>query len=174
MASNDGRSRHWSFGYDHAGFRLAQILARAAVSRGYSVTHFGPSDDHQPVDYVPFCVAAATQVATGASTFGLVIGGSGQGEQIAANKVRGIRAALCPDLHYTMLARRDNDANVLAVPARLIAPELAIQVLDVWLTTKFEGGRHARRLSHIADYEGGLLALPEPTSVQHPAGDDVS
>jgi len=166
MVGGDGAAAgtKWVFGYDHAGYRLAQILDDYLVGLGCRVEHFGPTDDASPVDYVPFCVAAATAVATREARFGAVIGGSGQGEQMAANKVRGVRAALCLDTHFAMLARRDNDANVIGLGARITAPELVVQIIEVWMNTNFEGGRHARRLSHMDEYERGVQEWTLPSS----------
>jgi len=151
----------WALGYDHAGFRLASQLAEYLTSAQHFVTHFGPLNDLESVDYVPFCIAAATEVAAARADFGIVIGGSGQGEQMAANKVRGIRAALCTDAHFALLARRDNDANVLALPGRMMAKEYAEQIVEIWTDTKFAGGRHLRRLGQIALYEKGELQFPQ-------------
>jgi ribose 5-phosphate isomerase B len=84
---------------------------------------------------------------------GIVLGGSGQGEQIAANKVRGVRAALCHDLYTARMSRLHNDANVLSLGARVVAPSLAREILELWLDTRFEGGRHARRVRQIEEIE---------------------
>ncbi|MBB3606385.1 ribose 5-phosphate isomerase B [Mycolicibacterium sp. BK556] len=111
------------------------------------------------VDYAPFCIAAALEVVNGEADYGIVIGASAQGEQIAANKVKGVRAALVTDVHFAKLARRDNDANIIALPGRIIAKEYAVEILSVWIQTQFEGGRHARRLNDIKLFEEGLLDL---------------
>jgi ribose 5-phosphate isomerase B len=137
---------------DHAGFALKQIVIEHLKSLGHDVTDLG-TDSEEPVDYPPFCAAAARAVVRGPAALGIVIGGSGQGEQIAANKVRGARAALCHDEYTARLSRQHNDANVLALGARLVAPTLALDILDVWLTTAFEGGRHIARLEEIAAIE---------------------
>jgi ribose 5-phosphate isomerase B len=142
-----------AIGFDHAGFELAHALEGWLSQDGHSVVLVGPTDKLDSVDYPPFCIEAASKVSEQAADFGIVLGGSGQGEQIAANKVWGIRAALCTEPYYAMLARRDNDANVLALPARLITFEYAAVILRAWLETPFEGGRHARRMKLIADYE---------------------
>lgn len=161
----------WAFGYDHAGFRLANQLDQYLRKAGYAVTHYGPADDSESVDYVPFCIAAAKAVADGRADYGVVIGGSGQGEQMAANKVRGVRAALCNDTYFAKLARRDNDANVLALAGRMIAKEYAEAILEVWIGTQFEGGRHKRRIGMIGMYENGELLLPEARIVNLQGGD---
>jgi ribose 5-phosphate isomerase B len=109
------------------------------------------------VDYPPFCAAAARAVAAGKADRAIVLGGSGQGEQIAANKVDGIRASLCHDLLLARLAREHNDANVLAIGARVVAPAYAREIVRLWLDTPFDGGRHAPRLEQIAQIERGEL-----------------
>jgi ribose 5-phosphate isomerase B len=106
-----------------------------------------------PVDYPPICAEVARRVARGEGDLGIVIGGSGQGEAIAANKVHGARAALCHDEYTARLARRHNDATVLSLGARVVATELALDIVDVFLTTDFEGGRHVARLDEIAAIE---------------------
>ncbi|MDQ1443855.1 MAG: ribose 5-phosphate isomerase [Acidimicrobiaceae bacterium] len=137
---------------DHAGFRLKQVVAGWLRDRGHSVLDFG-TDSEEPVDYPAFCVAAARAVVGGQAEVGIVLGGSGQGEQIAANKVHGARAALCHDETTARLARQHNDANVLSLGGRLLGETLALAVVDVFLTTPFEGGRHQPRLDQIAAVE---------------------
>jgi ribose 5-phosphate isomerase B len=105
------------------------------------------------VDYPPICAAVGRAVRDGRADRGIVLGGSGQGEQIAANKVHGARAALCNDLFTARLSREHNDANVLAMGARIVAPALAREILRIWLETAFEGGRHAARLDQISAIE---------------------
>jgi ribose 5-phosphate isomerase B len=105
------------------------------------------------VDYPSFCAAAARAAVDGRADRAIVIGGSGQGEQIAANKVHGARAALCHDLYLARLSREHNDANVLAMGARVIAPEYARAIVTLWLETPFEGGRHVPRLEQITEIE---------------------
>src|SRR6202042_435133 len=104
----------------------------------------------EPVDYPGFCAAAARAVVRGEADAGIVIGGSGQGEQIAANKVHGARAALCHDEFTARLSRQHNNANVLALGARILATQLALVVTDEWLATDFEGGRHVARIEQVA------------------------
>jgi ribose 5-phosphate isomerase B len=139
-------------GSDHAGYHLKSQLVRYLEEHDHQVTDLG-TDSDEPVDYPPICAAVARRVAEGEAARGIVLGGSGQGEQIAANKVRGIRAALCNCVLTARLAREHNDANVLSIGARLVTPELAIQILDVFLSTDFAGGRHARRVQQLADIE---------------------
>src|SRR5208282_5928639 len=106
-----------------------------------------------PVDYPLYCAACARYVVGGLADFGIVIGGSGQGEQIAANKVHGARAALCHDEYTARFARMHNNANVLSLGARILAPELAFDIVDIFLSTNFEGGRHQARLDELHDIE---------------------
>ena len=137
---------------DHAGFPLKRVIVAHLESLGHDVDDLG-TDSEVPVDYPPFCAAAARAVVRGPADLGIVIGGSGQGEQIAANKVHGARAALCHDEYTARLSRQHNDANLLALGARLVAPTLALDILDVWLSTTFEGGRHVARLEQVAAIE---------------------
>jgi ribose 5-phosphate isomerase B len=109
------------------------------------------------LDYPPFCAAAAHAVARGDADRGIVLGGSGQGEQIAANKVDGVRAALCHDIYLARLSREHNDANVLSMGARIVATTLAEEIVQVWLSTPFGGGRHVPRIEQIAAIERGEL-----------------
>ncbi|HSL15881.1 MAG TPA: ribose 5-phosphate isomerase B [Actinomycetota bacterium] len=143
-----------AMGSDHAGYRLKTDLARYLRDEGHDVEDLG-TDSEEPVDYPPFCAAVGRAVVAGSADRGVVLGGSGQGEQIAANKVQGVRAALGNDLYTARLSRQHNDANVLAIGARIVAPELAREILRVWLATPFEGGRHVRRLEQISDIERG-------------------
>jgi ribose 5-phosphate isomerase B len=139
-------------GADHAGFGLKEDLIHHLKELGHEVEDLG-TDSEEPADYPPICAAVARTVRDGRADRGVVLGGSGQGEQIAANKVRGTRAALCNDLYTARMARRHNDANVLAMGARIVAPALARQILEVWLDTEFEGGRHQRRIEQIGEIE---------------------
>ncbi|HET9060257.1 MAG TPA: ribose 5-phosphate isomerase B [Acidimicrobiales bacterium] len=137
---------------DHAGYNLKLVVAAHLRELGHEVTDLGAFGT-DPVDYPPFCANCARQVVEGSVDLGIVIGGSGQGEQIAANKVHGARAALCHDEYTARLARRHNNANVLALGARILAPELANDIVDVFLATDFEGGRHQARLDELAAIE---------------------
>ena len=145
-----------SIASDHAGFGLKEELKTFLAELGHDVVDCGTHSD-EPVDYPPFCAAAARQVAAGLADRGVVLGGSGQGEQIAANKVDGVRASLCHDLYTARLAREHNDANVLGLGARVIAPAYAKEIVRVWLDTPFEGGRHIARIEQIAMIERGEL-----------------
>ena len=139
-------------GADHAGFPLKTLLIERLKAAGHDIIDVG-TDSEQSVDYPAFCAAAARAVARGEADRGIVLGGSGQGEAIAANKVHGARAALCNDLFTARLGRLHNNANVLAMGGRIVAPELAYEILDIFLDTPFEGGRHEGRLEQIAAIE---------------------
>jgi ribose 5-phosphate isomerase B len=141
-------------GCDHAGYPLKEALKVFLKEEGHEVEDFG-TDSEEMVDYPDFCAAAARAVVDGRADRGIVLGGSGQGEQLAANKVRGTRAALCNDLYLAELSRRHNDANVLAMGGRIVAVALAKEIVRLWLATPFEGGRHARRLEQVAEIERG-------------------
>jgi ribose 5-phosphate isomerase B len=141
-------------GCDHAGYPLKESLKAFLQHDGHEVLDFG-TDSEEMVDYPDFCAAAARAVVDGRADRAIVLGGSGQGEQLAANKVRGSRAALCNDLHLAELSRRHNDANVLAMGGRIVAPALAAEITRLWLATPFDGGRHARRLEQVAEIERG-------------------
>ena len=139
-------------GGDHAGFRLKQDLVAFLNELGHDVEDLG-TDSEAAADYPPICAAVGRAVRDGRVERGVVLGGSGQGEQIAANKVRGVRAALCNDLYTARMSRQHNDANVLSIGARVVAPALAREILEVWLDTGFEGGRHERRVRQIGEIE---------------------
>ena len=137
---------------DHAGFRLKTVVAAHLADAGHEVLDMG-TDSEDSVDYPPFCAAAGRAVVDGLADFGVVIGGSGQGEQIAANKVNGVRAALCHDEWMARMARMHNNANVLAFGARVLADARALDILDLFLATEFEGGRHQPRIEQLAAIE---------------------
>ena len=141
-----------AIGADHAGFALKQHLMRTLRTLGHDVDDRGTHSE-EPIDYPPLCADVARLVVDGRADRGIVIGGSGQGEQMAANKVAGIRAALCNDLYTARMAREHNDANVLAIGGRIVAAGLADEIVKVWLTTRFEGGRHQRRVDQIMELE---------------------
>jgi ribose 5-phosphate isomerase B len=141
-----------AIGSDHAGFRLKEHLKEVLKDGGHEVIDLG-TDSEEPVDYPPICAGVGKEVAAGRAERGIVLGGSGQGEQIVANKIVGVRAALCNDLYTARLSRAHNDANVLAIGARIVADELAEEILGVWLATPFEGGRHVQRIEQIAAIE---------------------
>ena len=137
---------------DHAGFALKAELVQWLRAEGHEVVDLG-TDSEAPVDYPGFCAAAGRAVAGGDADLGIVLGGSGQGEQIAANKVHGVRAALCHDLWLARMARSHNDANVLSMGGRVVTPTIAKEIVGVFLSTPFEGDRHVGRLRQIADIE---------------------
>lgn len=137
-----------AIGADHAGFRYKERLRRVLSERGHEVTDFG-TDSEQPVDYPPIVRPVAEAVAAGRFERGIVLGGSGNGEAIVANRVRGVRCTLCWSIESARLARQHNDANVLSLGERLIPPDDLLPIVETWLTTPFDGGRHARRVALI-------------------------
>jgi ribose 5-phosphate isomerase B len=141
-----------AIGADHAGFPLKEHLKQTLVRLGHAVDDHG-TDSEAAVDYPPICIGVGRAVADGKADRGIVLGGSGQGEQIAANKVPGVRAALCNDLYTARLSREHNDANVLSMGGRIVAFGLADEILTLWLATAFEGGRHQRRIDLITEAE---------------------
>ena len=144
-----------AIGADHAGFALKQHLVRTLRALGHDVDDRGTHTE-DAIDYPPICADVARAVIGGAADRGIVIGGSGQGEQMAANKVPGIRAALCNDLYTARMSRAHNDANVLAMGGRIVGCGLAEEIVRLWLDTRFEGGRHQRRVDQIMEIEKSL------------------
>ena len=142
-----------AIGTDHAGFRYKERLVALLRARGHEVTDFG-TDSPAPVDYPRFVRPVAEAVARGTVERGIVLGGSGNGEAMVANRVPGVRCALCWSVESARLARAHNDANVLSLGERLVAPALLEPILDAWLTTPFEGGRHLRRIRQIDGLDG--------------------
>ncbi|MGI9017447.1 MAG: ribose 5-phosphate isomerase B [Euzebya sp.] len=141
-----------AIGADHAGYELKQHLSSTLRELGHEVLDQG-TDSTERVDYPPIMAAVGRAVVAGQADRGIVLGGSGQGEQIAANKVNGVRAALCNDLYTARMSRAHNDANVLALGARIVAAALADEIVAVWLAEPFEGGRHTARIQGIHDIE---------------------
>ena len=141
-----------AIGSDHAGYPLKSHLVDLLVTQGHEMIDLG-TDSTESVDYVPFCAAVGRMVRDGDADLGIVLGGSGQGEQLAANKVRGVRAALCNELYTARMARAHNDANVLAMGGRVVGVGLAEEIVAVFLGTPFEGGRHARRVDLLMALE---------------------
>jgi len=150
-------------GSDHAGFVLKGAVIRHLEQGGHQVNDIGTYST-DPVDYPPICADVARRAVRGEADLGIVIGGSGQGEAIAANKVHGARAALCHDEYTARLARRHNDADVLSLGARVVATELAFDIVDVFLATAFDGGRHVARIEELAAIE-----VEESSSTDPPA-----
>jgi ribose 5-phosphate isomerase B len=133
---------------DHAGFRYKQRLVELLIARGQEPVDFGTHSE-EPVDYPLWIRPAALAVAAGECERGIVLGGSGNGEAMTANRVRGVRCALCWSRESAELARRHNDANVISLGERLVPWELVVEIVDAWLSTPFEGGRHARRIAEL-------------------------
>ncbi|HYT65186.1 MAG TPA: ribose 5-phosphate isomerase B [Vicinamibacterales bacterium] len=144
-----------AIGADHAGFTLKEHVVVTLTRLGHDVDDRGTHSD-MPTDYPPICAEVARLVRSGKADRGIVIGGSGQGEQMAANKVHGVRAALCNDLYTARMSREHNDANVLAMGGRIVAFGLADEIVALWLGTAFEGGRHQRRVDQITEIERGF------------------
>ena len=142
-------------GSDHAGFELKGHLLRELAAAGHEVTDVGPEAYDPDDDYPPYCTATGERTVADPGSLGIVIGGSGNGEQIAANKVRGCRAALAWSTETAQLARRHNNAQVVAVGARMHTPEDATTIVSAFLATEFEGGRHERRIEMLDRYERG-------------------
>ena len=148
-----------AIGSDHAGYRLKEHFIAVLKEGGHEVHDLG-TDSEEPVDYPIYCSAVGREVAGGRAERGIVLGGSGQGEQLSANKVKGVRAALCNCLYTAEYARLHNDANVLSMGARVVGEGLADEILRVWLTTDFEGGRHQRRIDQITAIENSEEGVP--------------
>ena len=137
-----------ALGSDHAGYRYKEKIKEFLPSLGHEVVDFG-TDSTEPVDYPKFIRPAAEAVARGECDRGIVLGGSGNGEAIAANKVRGVRCALCWNDETARASRQHNDANVLSLGERMISEQIALEIVRIWLSTDFEGGRHAARIAQL-------------------------
>jgi ribose 5-phosphate isomerase B len=137
-----------SLGSDHAGYRYKEAIKRRLTELGHDVHDFG-TDSEEPVDYPDYIRPAAAAVARGECDRGIVLGGSGNGEAIAANRFRGVRCALCWNVETARLGRQHNDANMISLGQRMIDEATALAILDTWLTTPFEGGRHVGRIQKI-------------------------
>jgi len=146
--------RRIAIGSDHAGYDLKQHLVTMLLGQGYEVDDQG-THSTESVDYPAICAGVGRTVRDGRADAGIVLGGSGQGEQLAANKVRGVRAALCNCLYTARMARAHNDANVLTLAGRRLPPTEAAPIVERFLATDFEGGRHERRVEEIAAVERG-------------------
>jgi ribose 5-phosphate isomerase B len=146
-------------GSDHAGFELKQQVAEWLGGQGHEAVDHGPLAYDGADDYPPYCLRAAEAVAADPGALGVVIGGSGNGEQIAANKVRGVRAALAWNEDTAALSRRHNDANVVSIGARMHTAEEALRFVEVFVSTPFSGeDRHTRRIGMLTSYEeSGVL-----------------
>jgi ribose 5-phosphate isomerase B len=141
-----------ALGSDHAGFELKSHLIARLAAQGHDTIDLG-TNSTESVDYPEFCAAVGRSVAAGDADWGIVLGGSGQGEQLAANKVRGVRAALCNCLYTARMARSHNDANVLSIGARVVGISIAEEIVDIFAATAFEGGRHQRRVDQVMALE---------------------
>ena len=141
-----------AIGSDHAGFRLKEIVKNFLKTRNIEVEDFGTYTE-ESVDYPDYAFKVGEAVARKDFDFGILICGSGIGMSIVANKVKGVRAALCNDLYTAHVSREHNNANILCMGGRVIGEEVAKEIVSVWLNAKFEGGRHERRVNKITDYE---------------------
>jgi ribose 5-phosphate isomerase B len=144
-----------AIGSDHAGHALKTVLVDALVGDGHEVIDVG-THGTTSVDYPIFCAAVGRAVAAARVDCGIVLGGSGQGEQLAANKVAGVRAALCNELYTARMSRAHNDANVLSMGARVVADALALEIARLWLSTPFDGGRHQQRIDELTALEAAF------------------
>lgn len=141
-----------ALGCDHAGWELKERLKAWLIQAGHQVLDFG-THSPDPVDYPDYAIQVADSVANGKAERGVLICGTGIGMAMAANKIPGVRAAFCPDLFTARLSREHNDSNVLTLGGRLMGREMAIEILDIWLATPFQGGRHSRRIAKITEAE---------------------
>lgn len=139
-----------AIGSDHAGFRYKERIKKFLTDLGHHVDDFG-TDSEAPVDYPLFIRPAALAVASNQAERGIVLGGSGNGEAMVANRIKGIRCALCWNVESARLARQHNDANMISLGERMISEELALEIVRTFLDTPFEGGRHVRRIQLIDD-----------------------
>ena len=138
---------------DHAGFRYKVIISAHLRTAGHEVVDFGTNSE-AAVDYPDFIRPAAESVAKGETELGIVLGGSGNGEAIVANKVRGIRCAVCWNVDSARLGKQHNNANVISLGERMVSETEAIHIVDTWLQAEFEGGRHLRRIQKIENGGG--------------------
>lgn len=143
-----------AIGSDHAGYDYRLAIIKHLEGLGHEVVDFGTFSPDS-TDYPLWIIPTAEAVARGEAERGIVLGGSGNGEAIAANKVRGIRCSLCWNEETARLGRRHNNANVLSMGQRMIPLDLALRIVDVWLATDFEGGRHENRIAEMSRYEAG-------------------
>ena len=141
-----------ALGTDHAGYEYKECIRHYLTEQGHEVEDFGTHSD-EPCDYPDFVYPAAHAVAQGNCDRAIVLGGSGNGETIVANKVRGIRCAVCWNEELARLSRAHNDANVMSIGARTVSSEMALKMVAVWLRTPFDGGRHTERIRKIAELE---------------------
>ena len=140
-----------SIASDHAGFAYKSEIIKHLENKGFSVIDFG-TDSDDPVDYPDLIKPAAVSVAKGESDLGIVLGGSGNGEAMAANKIKGIRCAVCWSIESARLAKEHNNANMISIGQRMLTLETALEIVDTWLQSSFEGGRHIQRIEKIEDF----------------------
>jgi ribose 5-phosphate isomerase B len=149
-----GRVMRVHVGSDHAGFEAKKRLVAALIDLGHDLIDHGPSAYDEQDDYPPFCLATGAAVVGDHGSVGIVLGGSGNGEQMAANKVHGVRAALVWSQETARLAREHNDANVISIGARLHGPDDILKFVHAFIETPFSGDdRHIRRIQQVSDYE---------------------
>lgn len=154
-----------ALGSDHAGFLYKEALKTLLAEQGHEVVDCG-AYDAAPSDYPLYVIPAAQEVSMGKCERAIVLGGSGNGEAIAANKVKGIRCAVAWNEETALLSRKHNNANVLSLGARFLSLETAKKAVLLWLATPFEGGRHEQRLQQLADYEGNELRVKEERKME--------
>jgi len=145
-----------ALGSDHAGFRYRGLFETALREAGHDAGVLGATSEDEPYDYTEVSEAVARAVAEGRVERGIIVAGSGNGEAIVANKIHGIRAAVCNDQYTAEMARRHNDANVMCLGQRACGEAVALKALEIWLTTPFDGGRHAARIANVSALEERL------------------
>lgn len=145
-----------ALGADHGGYNLKEAIKKYLDSKKIAYKDFGTYDENS-VNYAPYAYKVATAVTSGACEKGILCCGTGIGISIAANKVKGIRAAVCTNAFCAEMTRRHNDANIMAMGGRVISPEQAVELTEIFLNTPFEGGRHAERIAQIAAIEEGTF-----------------
>ena len=145
-----------ALGADHAGVRYRSMFERILRDAGHEVSVLGATSEDEPFDYTEVSEAVARAVSEGRAERGIIVAGSGNGEAIVANKLHGVRAAVCNDLYTAEMARRHNDSNILCVGQRACGEAVAAKILEIWLATPFDGGRHADRIANIAALEERL------------------
>ena len=145
---SEEKNPSFALGCDHAGFRYKEAIKKYLLAEGHEVKDFGTFSE-ESVDYPEYVKPAAEAVGSGLCDFGVVLGGSGNGEAMAANKVKGVRCALCWSEETARLAKQHNDANILSLGERQITEDLAVAIVREWLGTTSEGGRHARRIAML-------------------------
>jgi ribose 5-phosphate isomerase B len=141
-----------ALGTDHAGYKYKERIKGYLTEQGHEIEDFG-TDSAKSCDYPDFIYPAARAVAQGRCDRAIVLGGSGNGETIVANKVRGVRCAVCWNEDLARLSRAHNDANVMSIGARTVSLELALKMVEIWLNTPFDGGRHAERIRKITEID---------------------